>query len=79
MNRLEQRKNSIEKTLKDFKIPYTTKCARRFFYIRYHNLDYKLEVSNKYIALTNSKNGMYYGFFEEVTDFRYIISNNLDM
>ena len=31
MTRLEQRKNSIEKTLRDFKVSYTTKWDRRFF------------------------------------------------
>lgn len=35
MTRLEQRKNSVEKTLKDFNVPYVTEYDRRFFKIKY--------------------------------------------
>ena len=44
MTRLEQRKNSVEKTLKDFKIPYETMYDRRYFKITYQGHKLLLEV-----------------------------------
>lgn len=73
MTRLEQRKNSVEKTLKDFNIPYVTECDRRFFKIKYQGIKLTLEVTNKYISITNRKMNHGYGYFEGVTDFRKCI------
>ena len=47
MNRLEQRKNSVEKTLKDFNIPYITVYDRRYFKIKYQGQKLLLEVTNR--------------------------------
>lgn len=76
INRLEQRKNSVEKTLKDFNIPYTTECDRRFFKITYQGHKLLLDISNKYIDIRNRKDTISYGYFEGVTDFRYCIEHN---
>ncbi|MGM9879457.1 MAG: hypothetical protein ACI31R_05500 [Bacilli bacterium] len=73
MTRLEQRKNSVEKTLKDFNIPYVTEYDRRFFKIKYQGIKLTLEVTNRYISITNRKQNYNYGYFEGVTDFRKCI------
>lgn len=75
INKLEQRKNSIEKTLKDFNIPYTTEYDRRYFKITYQGYKLTLEVSNKYIDIRNRKLNHQYGYFEGTTDFRECIAN----
>ena len=51
INRLEQRKNSVEKALKDFKIPYETMYDRRYFKITYQGQKLMLEVTNRYIDI----------------------------
>lgn len=79
INRLEQRKNSVEKTLKDFKIPYTTIYDRRYFKITYQNRKLLLEVTNKYIDVRNRKDTHSHGFFEGVTDFRKHIANGYSL
>lgn len=79
MNRLEQRKNSVEKTLKDFNIPYTTMCDKRFFKITYQGHKLLLDISNKYIGIRNRKDTISYGFFEGVKDFRYCIEHNFSL
>lgn len=76
INRLEQRKNSVEKTLKDFNIPYTTEYDRRYFKIKYQEHKLTLEVTNRYIDIRNRKLNHQYGYFEGVTDFRSCIENN---
>lgn len=76
INRLEQRKNSVEKTLKDFNIPYTTEYDRRYFKIKYQEHKLTLEVTNRYIDIRNRKLNHQYGYFEGVTDFRYCIEHN---
>ena len=79
VNRLEQRKNSVEKTLKDFNIPYETMYDRRYFKITYQGHKLLLEVTNRYIDIRNRKDTMSYGFFEGVTDFRYSIENGYSL
>lgn len=75
MTRLEQRKNSVEKTLKDFNIPYTTEWDRRYFKIKYQGQKLLLEVTNRYIDIKNRKQNHQYGYFEGVTDFRECMEN----
>jgi hypothetical protein len=79
VNRLEQRKNSVEKTLKDFNIPYETMYDRRYFKITYQGQKLLLEVTNRYIDIRNRKDTESYGFFEGVTDFRYSIENGYSL
>ena len=64
MTRLEQRKNSVEKTLKDFNIPYVTEYDRRFFKIKYQGIKLTLEVTNRYISITNRKQNYNYGYLK---------------
>lgn len=70
ITRLEQRKNSVEQTLKDFNISYITLYDRRYFKIKYQGKKLMLEVTNRYIDVRNRKDTMSYGFFGGVTDFR---------
>jgi hypothetical protein len=77
--RLEQRKDSVEKTLKDFNIPYISLCDRRFFKITYQGQKLLLDISNKYIDIRNRKDTKSYGFFTGVTDFRYFIENGYSL
>ncbi len=79
MTRLEQRKNSVEKTLKDFKIPYKTMYDRRYFKIKHQGHKLLLEVTNRYIDIRNRKDTMSYGYFEGVTDFRYCIEKGYSL
>ena len=79
MTRLEQRKNSVEKTLKDFKIPYETMYDRSYFKITYQGHKLLLEVTNRYIHIRNRKHTETYGYFEGVTDFRYCIENGYSL
>lgn len=79
MNRLEQRKNSVEKTLKDFKIPYTSEYDRRYFKIIYQGQKLLLEITNKYIDIRNRKDTHSFGFFTGTSDFRLCIENGYSL
>lgn len=79
MNRLEQRCKGVVKVLEDYKIPYHKPYNdNRFLTIKYHNKQWHIDISNKYIGISYTKN-KYINFlpsFTGLTEFREFIASN---